>query len=108
MKIAVQTSDKINVDENFGRAGYYAIYETDKEEIAFLSNENAEAAHGVGIQSAALLSRNGIDWVVTYRVGPKAKDTLEQTGIKVFLLPEDIFPLRIEEAIEKFLEKYLI
>ena len=104
MKIAIQTMDKEFVAENFGRSLFYAIYNTDGEEISWLSNEdNVEAAHGVGIQSVAMLSREAIDWVITYHVGPKAKDVLEQTGIQVFTLPPDQNLLKIEEAIRLFL-----
>ncbi len=105
MKIAIQTMDKEYVGEQFGRALFYAVYDTEVREITFLSNEeNARAAHGVGMQSVAMLSRMKIHWVITYHVGPKAKDTLEQTGIQIFSLSPDHSPLKIEEAIRLFLE----
>jgi len=106
MKIAIQTMDKEHVGENFGRARFFAIYDTVEKTTTFLSNEdNYEAAHGVGIQSVALLSRKGVHRVITYHVGPKAKETLERTGIEVFTLPEDLKPVRIKEAIKIFLEE---
>jgi predicted Fe-Mo cluster-binding NifX family protein len=79
MKIAIQTNDKETVGENFGRALYYAVYDTETGKTVFLSNEeNAGAAHGVGIQAAALMSREGVETVLSYHVGPKAGDILRK------------------------------
>ncbi|MCD6200894.1 MAG: hypothetical protein J7K46_03710 [Bacteroidales bacterium] len=105
MKIAIQTMDKEHVGENFGRARFFAIYDTVEKITTLLSNEeHFDAAHGVGIQSVALLSRAGIHRVITYQVGPKAKETLERTGIEIFTLPQDLKPVSIKEAIRIFLE----
>ena len=104
MKIAIQTNDKETVGENFGRALYYAVYDTETGETIYLSNEeNAGAAHGVGIQAAALMSREGVKTVLSYHVGPKAGDILRQNGISVYPLPSEKSPLSIREAVELFL-----
>ena len=104
MKIAIQTNDKETVGENFGRALYYAVYDTESGETVYLSNEeNAGAAHGVGIQAAALMSREGVETVLSYHVGPKAADILKQNGISVFPLPSDQKPLTIRQAVDLFL-----
>ena len=105
MKIAVQTNDKETVGENFGRALYYAVYDTENGETRFLSNgENAEAAHGVGIQAGALMSREGVDVVLSYHVGPKAAEILQQNGIEIFTLPKGE-SLTIQEAVDLYLKE---
>ena len=106
MKIAIQTNDKKTVGENFGRALYYAVYDTDSGEMTFLSNEeNASAAHGVGIQAAALMSREGVSVILSYHVGPKAGEILERNGIRVYTLPKDQKPLTLQEAVDLFLNE---
>jgi predicted Fe-Mo cluster-binding NifX family protein len=105
MKIAIQTDDKKTVGENFGRALWYAVYDTESGETIYLSNEeNAGAAHGVGIQAAALMSREGVETVLSYHVGPKAGDILKQNGITVFTLPSEKGSLTIREAVDLFLD----
>jgi predicted Fe-Mo cluster-binding NifX family protein len=104
MKIAIQTNDKETVGENFGRALFYAVYDTETGKTVFLSNEeNAGAAHGVGIQAAALMSREGVETVLSYHVGPKAGDILRQNGIQVFSLQPEKKNLPIQEAVELYL-----
>ncbi len=106
MKVAIQTMNKEHVGENFGRTRFFAIYDTVEKTTTYLSNEeNFDAAHGVGIQSVALLSRAGIHWVITYHVGPKAKETLERAGIEVYSLSEGQKPVSIKEAIRIFLQE---
>jgi predicted Fe-Mo cluster-binding NifX family protein len=106
MKIAIQTNDKETVGENFGRALYYAVYDTETDETIFLSNEeNAGAAHGVGIQAAALMSREGVTVVLSYHVGPKAGDILRQNSIDIFNLPAEKKMLSIREAVDIFLKE---
>ncbi len=106
MKIAVQTNDRETVGENFGRARFFALYDTVSGEMTFLSNaENAEAAHGVGIQAAAAMAREGVETVLSYHVGPKAAEILERHGIGIFSLPRDRSPLTIREAIDLYLAR---
>jgi len=106
MKIAIQTNDKETVGENFGRALYYAVFDTETGQFTFLSNgENAAAAHGVGIQAGALMSREGVDVVLSYHVGPKAGDILQQIGVEIFTLPRDRQPLTLREAVDLYLKE---
>ncbi len=106
MKIAIQSMDREHVGENFGRTRFFAVYDTETEETVFLSNEeNRQAAHGVGIQSAALMAREKVSWVISYHVGPKAKEILEQSGVRIYTLSQDDVPLKIEEAVRMFLEQ---
>lgn len=104
MIIAVQSSDKENVDENFGRANYFVLYDTLLKQKHVLSNEeNIEAAHGAGVQSVALLARHNVNRILTYRLGEKAMNTIRQTGMQVFYLPDKPKPLSVDEALRIFI-----
>jgi predicted Fe-Mo cluster-binding NifX family protein len=49
------------------------------------------------------MSREGVETVLSYHVGPKAGDILRQNGISVFSLPQEKKNLPIQEAVELYL-----
>lgn len=88
MKIAFTTSgDSLSapLDERFGRAPKFLVYDTGDEAISIVDNEqNLNAAQGAGIQSAETVVKTGAKAVVTGNCGPKAYRVLSAAGIKVF------------------------
>lgn len=104
MKIALsaQKHDLYNqLDEHFGRAEVFIIYDTETQRYQELSNAAASAsAHGAGVQTVEKLIRNGIEAVVTGSVGPKAQEALDAAGIKVHTTRQHTVALALSEFLE--------
>ena len=88
------------LDPHFGRAKGFILYDTEIENHMWISNEeNIEAAHGAGIQAAQKASQLGAEVLITGRVGPKAKSTLDSSGIQICTVET---PCTLREAYSKF------
>ncbi len=90
MRIAVASEGRELTDpvtHQFGRAPYFIIYDTNSETFETVPNvENAEAAHGAGIQAAQLVVRQNVQTVVSGEIGPKAYEVLQAARIQVTYL----------------------
>ena len=88
MKIAVTSTGaelSSELDERFGRARYFIIYDTDSGEHRAVNNEiNLNAPQGAGIQSGELVVREGAGVLLTGHCGPKAFRVLSAAGVEVF------------------------
>lgn len=71
------------MDPRFGRAGWFAIHDTDSGQTEFVENVNREGASGVGIRSAQLMVDRDVNVVITGDCGPKAGEVLKAANIKV-------------------------
>ncbi|MFP4620145.1 MAG: NifB/NifX family molybdenum-iron cluster-binding protein [Bacteroidales bacterium] len=90
------------LDPHFGRATGFLLYDTASNEKLWISNEeNIQAAHGAGIQAAQNAADMGANVLITGRVGPKAKSTLDNTGIQIFTVNT---PCTLKEAYNRFLD----
>jgi len=101
MKIGVTSTGEdmyANVDQRFGRCKYFLIVDAESMEFEVLSNENAMASGGAGIQTAQTIANKGAEAVVTGNIGPNAFQTLSAAGIKVFTGASGT----IKEAVEKY------
>jgi len=101
MKIGITSTGEnldADVDQRFGRCKYFLIVDAESMEFEVLSNENAMASGGAGIQAAQTIANKNIDAVVTGNVGPNAFQTLSAAGIKVFTGASGT----IKESIEKY------
>jgi len=89
MKVAITSSGKSpdsQVDPRFGRAPYFAIYDTESDTFSFADNaQNLNAANGAGIQSAQNVASAGAQVLITGNCGPKAFRTLSAAGIKIII-----------------------
>jgi len=89
MKIAVTTSEKdltSPVDERFGRAGGFIVFDTETGSHEFIDNrQNMDAAQGAGIQSAKTVIDTGATVLITGNVGPKAYAALAAGGVEIYL-----------------------
>lgn len=101
MKILLssQGSDKESiVDQRFGRAAYYAIYDDGKDEYAFLENQSKFENSGAGVKASQFVLEQGIDCVITGSLGPKAFVIIQDAGLKGYKNIEGT----VEEVIQAF------
>jgi len=89
MKIAVSASENRLegfLEQRFGRARWFLIYNLDDDTHEFIENiQQLNAPQGAGIQSAGTISREGVEAVITGHMGPKAFKVLKAAGVDVYL-----------------------
>ena len=88
MKLAItslgETLESL-VDQRFGRARYFILYDTETEVWAAHDNQqNLNAAQGAGIQAGRKVIDLGAQAVITGHCGPKAFATLIVGNIEVY------------------------
>lgn len=88
MKIAFTTNgNDLNalLDNRFGRAVRFLIYDTDSQSFSLIDNQqNLNAAQGAGVQSAETIARQGVQVLISGQCGPKAYRVLSSAGIKIY------------------------
>lgn len=73
------------LDPKFGRTVGFLLYNSDKDELTFYSNEeNQNLDHGAGIQAGQKAANLNASLIITGNVEPKAKLTLQAAGIEIF------------------------
>lgn len=73
------------VDQRFGRARYFVLYDTDTEDWSTHDNkQNLQAAQGAGIQAGQAVINLGADALVTGHCGPKAFTTLVAGEVEIY------------------------
>ena len=102
MKIAISAVERsvdAQVDPRFGRAQAFMVYDTEADSWEGLENSSqVDAPSGAGIQTGELLSRNGVNVVVTGHCGPNAFRTLSAAGIDLYLGASET----VREALKAF------
>ncbi len=100
--ILTATSDSLDclLDERFGRAAYFLLYDVEQKTAEFFSNEQSNAAQGAGIQAAQNIVELGVECLITGTCGPKALRVLNSAGIEVY----NIHAMPIGECIDLFVE----
>ncbi len=85
MRIAIPIKEKNGMDsrieEHFGRARFFAIYDSESKRLEEIEVRKAE--HGICSPARALLEL-GIDAVFVLGIGVKARTLFEENGVKVF------------------------
>lgn len=88
MKVAVTSSGDTlasPVDQRFGRAARFVLYDTVTKEVRAVDNsQSLDAAQGAGIQAAEAVSQLGAESLLTGHCGPKAFRALTAAGIRVY------------------------
>lgn len=88
MRVAVtakEASVSSRVDQRFGRARYLLVVDTETGAVEAHDNDvNLNAVQGAGIQTAANVSRLGVEAVLTGHVGPNSFRSLSAAGIRVY------------------------
>jgi len=107
MKIIFSSTGKNwddKVDEKFGRAKGFVLYDEETKMLKWISNDrNRNAEHGAGIQAAQLVLNTGAEILITGRIGPKAREVLKKTNIKIYKAVN----ISIKKAYENFNEGLL-
>jgi len=102
MKIAITSQGEdlqSQVDNRFGRARTFIIYDIDSGEFQAVSNEqNLNAMQGAGVQSAQNVVNTGVEAVITGNCGPKAFSILEQADVTIYTGPKG----SVQQAIDDF------
>jgi predicted Fe-Mo cluster-binding NifX family protein len=91
MKIMISSTgtDKNSiVDEKFGRAEHYIVYDSTKDQYIDLVNTAQSGAHGAGPKAAQIAIDEKVDCILTGNLGPKAMRVIEHTDIKAYYLKE--------------------
>ena len=87
MKIAIPTLGNSGWDdpvgEHFGRVPYYAVIETESDELSFIDNRS-EHMGGRGLP-AKILADHGIDEMVCQGLGRRAISLFDENGVKVYI-----------------------
>ncbi len=102
MRIAVPVSapsKEALMDEKFGRAQWFLIYDSQSGRYEVVENPGFEASSGAGPAAVQTLRNHSVDVLLAENIGPKAKDLLAVAGIKAY---ED-YSGRGEDAIREFL-----
>ncbi|HUV35738.1 MAG TPA: NifB/NifX family molybdenum-iron cluster-binding protein [Patescibacteria group bacterium] len=103
MKIAVTATGKTaesEVDQRFGRARYFMVFDSEAKRYTAIDNEiNVNAMQGAGIQAGEIMSREGVQVLLTGHCGPKAFRTLQAAGITVVTGAAGT----VEEAVQRYL-----
>lgn len=102
MKIAVCAKGeglKALVDERFGRADKFVIFDMEANDIETIENSAKNEGTGAGGQAVRNLYKNDVEVVIVPELGPKAVDALKAFEIKAYSLGESKI---VEEAIKKY------
>ncbi len=86
MKICITSQGEdisSQVDPRFGRARYFAYFDTEDESVRVHENSALSGAHGVGVQVGQMMAKNKVDVVLTGKVGPNAAEVLQGAGIEI-------------------------
>ncbi len=92
LKIAVATSDGKNIDEHFGQARVFRIFEVAEDGTFQLLEERPITPHCPGdpevvhAADATVEQLADVNVVLVNRIGPGAAQTLEERGIRAFAL----------------------
>ncbi len=71
------------IDERFGRAPYFIVYDLETDKWEAYANSAANAGGGAGTMAAQMVIRLGADTVVSGSVGPNAYGALAAAGIRM-------------------------
>jgi len=102
MRIAVSCKENrkdADVDERFGRAPCFCIYDTDSDSFEFINNNQAyNSPSGAGVQAAQHIVESDVSALLTGHCGPKAFRALSAAEIKIYINVSGT----LQEAIEAF------
>ncbi len=119
MKVAVASSDGINISDHFGRSACFIIFDIEngkisnrevrdnrytphaKGECTGDEGEHEHHHHGTHSHSAIVQALHDCEAVLCYGMGMRAARDLEQAGVKAFIIETRLTP---EAAVGAFLE----
>lgn len=109
MKILVTAlGDKLSasIDERFGRAEYFVIYDTDTKEFEAIKNPFLNDQGGVGVSTAKFTVEKGVDAVISGSYGPNALEVLRASSVKLYKAESGTVEKNIDKLLNGKLEKF--
>jgi len=104
MKVAVCAKNnnglESEVDERFGRAEYYVVFDTETKDVKTIENSAKNDSQGAGGKAVSIINENGVDTVIVPELGPKAVTALEAFEISAFQIDNS---KNVDEVIKSFL-----
>ncbi|HKI76978.1 MAG TPA: NifB/NifX family molybdenum-iron cluster-binding protein [Ignavibacteriaceae bacterium] len=103
MKIAVMSmgnTKESQICSQFGRAPYIIVYNTANNLYEAIENAGEKSIHGAGPDTADLIIKNGIDLLLTKKIGAKAYSVLAKAQVAIKLVTS-------ESTVKALLKKYL-
>ena len=74
-----------DIDERFGRAYWFMLYDTKSNDWQAIDNSAARSAmQGAGKRTAQILINNNVEALLTGETGPRAFRILKNAGIAIF------------------------
>ena len=87
MRIALPVDDsswETTVCQSFGRAPYFLIYDSAKDQHSFINNNAVSSRGGAGVKAAQLLVDSKVEALLTPRCGENAEGVLSSAGVRLF------------------------
>ncbi|MFA5713153.1 MAG: NifB/NifX family molybdenum-iron cluster-binding protein [Bacteroidales bacterium] len=101
MKVVITSSGNSSssmIDKRFGRAAYFALFDSESGELKFIENSSRESVEGAGVASVQEVASLGANKIVAWEFGNKVKTLLSSMEIEMVTINEE---LSIEEIVEK-------
>lgn len=92
MKIAIpvnQNNAEANVNNSFGRAPYFYVYNLETKTGEYIDNAGAVSTGGAGIKAAQSVVDSGAKVILTPRCGKNSGDILVAADIKLYQTKND-------------------
>ena len=91
MKVAITSTGnnlESKLDQRFGRCAFFVIYDTEKEEMEFITNPNKDAQNGAGPASVQMVASHNVHKIISGEFGIKIKSLLDSLKIQMIVLKE--------------------
>lgn len=102
MKIGICSKEndlKSLVDDRFGRAEKFIVYDTETSDFFAVENTAKTEASGAGGSAVKILSKNNVEVILAPEIGPKAMDAINGFEMDAYNFGDS---KTVEEAIEKY------
>ena len=91
MKVAITSTGnslESNLDQRFGRCGFFTIYDTDTKGMEYIPNPNKDAQEGAGPASVQLVASRNVQKIISGEFGIKIKSLLDSLKIQMIVFKE--------------------
>lgn len=92
MKVVITSQKKemsSQIDARFGRAAYFALYDTETGNVDWLQNDVAGQQHGAGTGAVNRIANLGVEKIFAVVFGAKVKPILDELGIQMVVVDEN-------------------
>lgn len=79
-----EKSSNGHVSEHFGRAKYFLVLSTEKNESTFIDNDAMDAPGGAGIKAAQVIVDAKLDALISPRLGKNAFEVIDAANITIY------------------------